>query len=103
MPTQSYHQKNEADGKIEMFHKTIKHDNVYIKEKYNSFYEAEEDIANFIEAYNNSRLHQGIEFVTPYDKYTSKADQIIKTRNQKHQEQIERRKRLNKEAHSKVA
>ncbi|MCK8826054.1 DDE-type integrase/transposase/recombinase [Fuchsiella alkaliacetigena] len=67
----------ESNGKIEVFHKTIKHENVYIKEKYSSFYEAKEDIANFIETYNHSRLHQGIEFVTPYDKYTRKADEII--------------------------
>ena len=54
----------ETNGKIEVFHKTIKYENVYAQEKYQSFYEAREDIEKFIKYYNSERLHQGIEFVT---------------------------------------
>ena len=93
----------ESNGKIEVFHKTIKHENIYIKEKYQSFYEAQDDINQFIETYNHKRLHQGVNFVTPYQKYTGKDKEIIETRNQKHQNAIERRKRLNKVKKSKVA
>ncbi|GAB6138516.1 transposase [Halanaerobaculum tunisiense] len=43
----------ESNGKIEVFHKTIKHENVYIKEKYQSFYKAQKDLNQFIETYNH--------------------------------------------------
>jgi len=93
----------ESNGKIEVFHKTLKHENVYIKEKYQSFYEARDDIEEFIETYNHTRLHQGIEFVTPHQKYTGKAEEIIETRKESHQNAIERRKRLNRAEKSKAA
>lgn len=93
----------ESNGKIEVFHKTLKHENVYIKEKYQSFYEARDDIEEFIETYNHTRLHQGIEFVTPYQKYTGQAEEIIKARKESHQNAIERRKRLNRAENSKAA
>ncbi|MCF8001791.1 MAG: IS3 family transposase, partial [Halanaerobiales bacterium] len=70
----------ETNGKIEVFHKTIKYENVYRKETYQSFYEARDDIEKFIEHYNSERLHQGIEFVTPDQKYNGKADEIIDER-----------------------
>lgn len=93
----------ETNGKIEVFHKTIKYENVYVKEQYQSFYEAKEDIEQFIEYYNSERLHQGIDFVTPDQKYNGKADKIISNRKKKHQTAIERRKRLNRNRNSKVA
>ena len=93
----------ETNGKIEVFHKTLKHENVYIKDEYSSFYEAKEDIKKFIDKYNEQRLHQGIEFVTPYQKYTGKDKEIIKKRKENHQAAIKRRKRLNKSRASKAA
>jgi len=67
----------ESNGKIEVLHKTIKHENLYTKDRYESFYEAERDIKSFLLKYNYDRLHQGINFVTPYEKYSGQADQII--------------------------
>ncbi|MCF8012540.1 MAG: DDE-type integrase/transposase/recombinase [Clostridiales bacterium] len=93
----------ESNGKIEVFHKTIKYENVYIKEQYESYYEAKEDIKNFIEYYNSSRLHQGIGFVTPDQKYNGKEEKIKNQRKQKHQNAIERRKRLNRRQKSNAA
>lgn len=93
----------ETNGKIEVFHKTIKYENVYVKKQYQSYYEAKEDIEQFIEYYNAERLHQGINFVTPEQKYKGKANKIISKRKQKHKEAIERRKRLNRNRNSKVA
>ena len=87
----------ESNGKIEVFHKTLKYENVYVKEQYESFYEAKKDIDKFIEHYNSARLHQGIDFVTPNQKYKGKDKQIKKKRKNKHQKAIERRKRLNQE------
>ncbi|PTW01339.1 transposase InsO family protein [Halanaerobium saccharolyticum] len=93
----------ETNGKIEVFHKTIKYENVYAQEKYQSFYEAREDIENFIDQYNSERLHQGIGFVTPDQKYNGKADKIINERKKKHQSAIDRRKRLNRKRKSTAA
>jgi len=93
----------ETNGKIEVFHKTIKYENVYRKATYQSFYEAREDIENFIDHYNTNRLHQGIEFVTPDQKYNGEADKILDERKKKHQTAINRRKRLNRERKSKAA
>jgi transposase InsO family protein len=93
----------ETNGKIEVFHKTIKYENVYAQEKYQSFYEAKEDIENFIDQYNSERLHQGIEYVTPDQKYNGKADKIIDERKKKHQAAIDRRKRLNQKRKSTAA
>jgi transposase InsO family protein len=56
----------EFNGKIEIFHKTIKHENIYIKEKYQSFYKSQNNINQFIETYNHKHLHHGVNFVTPY-------------------------------------
>jgi len=93
----------ESNGKIEVFHKTVKYENVYVKEKYQSFYEAKEDLEKFIQYYNHQRLHQGIGFVTPYEKHIGKAEQIINERKKKHEKAIERRKRLNRLFASKTA
>jgi transposase InsO family protein len=93
----------ESNGKIEVLHKTIKHENVYTKERYESFYEAERDIKSFLLKYNYDRLHQGINFVTPYEKYSGQAEQIINKRKQRHKEAIERRKRINRKSQSKAA
>jgi putative transposase len=93
----------ETNGKIEVFHKTVKYENVYVKDLYQSYYEAKEDIDNYIKYYNSERLHQGIDFVTPNQKYNGKADKIINNRKKKHQAAIDRRKRLNRKKKSKVA
>ena len=90
----------ECNGKIEVFHKTIKYEHIYVKEQYQSFYEAKEDIEEFIKYYNSERLHQGINFITPNQKYNGQGDKIINQRKQKHKKAIERRKRLNRQQKS---
>ena len=47
----------ESNGKIAVLHKTIKHENVYTKERYESFYQAQKDIKDFLLKYNYDRLH----------------------------------------------
>ena len=81
-------------------HKTIKHENLYTKDRYESFYEAERDIKSFLLKYNYDRLHQGINFVTPYEKYSGQADQIIKKK--KDIKSIKRRKRIIRKRQSKA-
>ena len=93
----------ESNGKIEVFHKTIKYENIYVQKRYENFYEAQEDLDEFIEKYNNDRLHQGIDYVTPQEKHSGKAEKIVKEREKKHKQAIARRKRLNREAKAQAA
>ena len=86
----------ESNGKIEVFHKTIKHERIYIQETYQTFYEAKDDLDNFIRYYAEQRLHQGIGFVTPKDRYMGRDKEIIEQRQRNHQKALEKRKRQNR-------
>jgi transposase InsO family protein len=87
----------ESNGKIEVFHKTLKYEQVYLREAYDTLMEAREDIGTFIDHYNEDRLHQGIDYVTPKQKHEERAEEIIEERKQKHEEAQERRKRINRQ------
>lgn len=87
----------ESNGKIEVFHKTLKYERVYVQERYEHFLQARRDIDRFVQYYNNKRLHQGIDFVTPQQRYTGRDVTILKARKQKHQRAIARRKELNQQ------
>ena len=87
----------ETNGKMEVFHKTLKYERIYLREEYETFGEALGDIEEFIEHYNTERLHQGIDYVTPQQKHEQKAEEIIDRREKNHQEAIQRRKRINRE------
>lgn len=67
-----------------------------MKDVYESLIEAREDIENFIEHYNDDRLHQGIGYITPNQKHRGDAQEIIDERERKHEEAIKRRKRINR-------
>ena len=86
----------ESNGKIEVFHKTVKHERIYIQETYQTFYEAKDDLDDFIRYYAEERLHQGIGFVTPKDRYTGKDKEIIQQRELNHRRALEKRKRQNR-------
>jgi transposase InsO family protein len=87
----------ESNGKIEVFHKTLKYERVYLRETYDSLLEAREDIEEFIEHYNEDRLHQGIDYVTPGQKHKEEAEAIIEQREENHQQAMQRRKRINQQ------
>ena len=86
----------ESNGKIEVFHRTIKYERVYVKEQYKTYYEAKDDLDQFIRYYAEERLHQGIGFVTPLSKYNGKAEKIVSKRKHNHQKAIEKRKQENR-------
>jgi transposase InsO family protein len=65
----------ESQGRIEVFFKTLKYECFYHGE-YQDVYEARRDIEAFIDYYNYQRLHQGIGFITPYQKHTGQAEAI---------------------------
>lgn len=85
----------ESNGKIEVFHKTLKYERVYLREGYEALMEAREDIGTFIDHYNEDRLHQGINYVTPDQKHQGNAEDIVEQREQNHEEAQKRRKRIN--------
>lgn len=52
---------------VESFIKTLKYEEVYLKE-YNSFYDAINNISNFIDnVYNKKRLHSSLDYQSPID------------------------------------
>jgi len=55
------------NAKAESFFKTLKHEEVYLKD-YRSFEEAEANLAQFIEdVYNAKRLHSSLGYVPPIE------------------------------------
>ncbi|MBO8162004.1 MAG: transposase [Thermosipho sp. (in: Bacteria)] len=66
----------ETNGRIEVFHKTLKYEHVYLKDHYPNILVARKEIDAFINYYNYQRLHQGIGFVIPEEMYTGKAEAI---------------------------
>ena len=64
---------------LERFFRTLKQGEVY-HEEYENHYQARDGISKFIDYYNHRRPHQGIGFVTPYQKLTGQGETIIKER-----------------------
>jgi putative transposase len=84
----------EGKGKIERVFKTIKYEEVFPAE-YQSPKEAEEGISRFIQYYNHQRLHQSLSYVTPYERYTGKDQQILSLRKERRKRVAENRKSIN--------
>jgi len=66
---------------LERFFKTLKHGEVYHQESKN-YYQARDGISGFIDHYNNWRPHQGIGFITPYEKLTDRKREFSKSEEQ---------------------
>ena len=58
----------ETNGKIERWFKTVKSEALE-RNEYEDEYEAREVIMEFVDYYNRERLHQGIGYLTPEEKY----------------------------------
>jgi transposase InsO family protein len=69
----------EDQAVLERFFRTIKQGEVYQGE-YENHYQARDGISKFIDYYNHRRPHQGIGFVTPYQKLTGQEQKILKER-----------------------
>lgn len=70
----------QSNGKIEAWHKTLKRECIRPQVP-GSFADAERYIAEFVDEYNNRRLHSGIGYVTPADKLGGKEEAIFAVRN----------------------
>ena len=84
----------QTQGKIERWHQTLK--NRILLENYYMPGDLEQQIAAFIDHYNNRRYHESLSNVTPADAYYGRAPKILQQRKEiKHQTIQARRLRHN--------
>ena len=72
----------QSNGKIERFHFTLKVDAIRSKALL-TVEDARKSVAQFVQYYNNTRLHSPIGFIAPKDKLEGRDRQIIKQRKEK--------------------
>jgi transposase InsO family protein len=72
----------QSNGKIERWHKTVKTTTIRPKAP-NSVEEARKIVGEFVEHYNNVRLHSAIGYVTPADKLAGHENEIWSERDRK--------------------
>ena len=65
----------QSNGKLERYHKTIKSTCIRVKTPL-SLEDARVTVADFVDHYNNNRLHSAIGYVTPDDKLQGRAEII---------------------------
>ena len=80
----------QSNGKLERFHRTIKHDCIRQKTPL-SLDEARRVVGEFVVHYNTVRLHSAIGYVTPQDQLSGLAPEIFTERDRKLAEARERR------------
>ena len=85
-----------TQGKIERYHRSMK--NVVKLEHYYSPWELERAIGRFVEHYNNRRLHESLQNVTPADVYYGRQATILSRRERIKLATLKRRKRMNRRA-----
>ena len=68
----------QTQGKIERWHQTLK--NRILLNNYYLPRELEEQISAFVESYNNKRLHESLNNLTPADVYFGRAQAILEER-----------------------
>ncbi len=72
----------QSNGKLERYHRTIKGDCIRAR-AIESLSDAKRLVAEFVDDYNQHRLHSAIEYVTPQDRLLGKEQEIFKARDEK--------------------
>jgi putative transposase len=85
-----------TQGKIERYHRSMK--NVVKLEHYYSPWELERAIGRFVAHYNDRRLHEALQNVTPADVYYGRQATILARRERIKRATLKRRKRMNQRA-----
>jgi len=80
-----------TQGKIERYHRSMKNQVNLVK--YYFPWELEEEIARFVDYYNNDRYHESLDNVTPADVYYGRREEIL-TRREKIKRRTLRRRKL---------
>lgn len=82
-----------TQGKIERYHRSMK--NQVNLQKYYMPWELEQEIARFVQYYNNHRYHESLDNVTPVDVYYGRHREIITRREQIKRKTLKARRRYN--------
>jgi len=82
-----------TQGKIERYHRTLK--NLINLENYFLPWQLEHKIDEFVEYYNNKRVHESLENLTPADVFHGRAREIKGARDMVKEQALRRRRRLN--------
>ena len=85
----------QSNGKLERYHKTIKGTCIRVRTPL-SMADAIRIVTEFVEHYNNRRLHSAIGYITPKDKLEGKAESILAQRDAKLAAARETRKAMRK-------
>jgi transposase InsO family protein len=80
----------QSNGKIERWHKTLKHETIRIKSP-STLEEARTTVAAFVDHYNNRRLHSALGYIAPADRLADKQQAIWASRDRKLEQARERR------------
>jgi putative transposase len=72
----------QSNGKLERYHRTIKHDCIRQKTPLTSD-EARRVVADFVQHYNQVRLHSALGYVTPADKLAGREQALFDARDRK--------------------
>ena len=72
----------QSNGKLERWHKTIKSTCIRVSTPL-SLPDAQRLVTDFVDKYNNRRLHSSIGYITPYDKLQGRAETIQSDRDAK--------------------
>lgn len=91
----------QSNGKLERFHKTIKRECIRPMTPL-SLDDARRIVADYIEYYNNIRLHSAIGYIAPVDKLNGKDKEIFKERDQKLEAAREQRRIKRQQAHQNI-
>jgi putative transposase len=91
----------QSNGKLERFHKTFKGECIRPKVPL-SLEDARRISAEYIEHYNNVRLHSAIGYVAPADRLTGRDEEIFKERDRKLEEARELRKKKRQKPRTEV-
>lgn len=82
-----------TQGKIERYHRTLK--NSITLRNYYLPGELEHEIAGFVDYYNNARVHEALDNLTPADVYHRRARDIRTARERLKEQTLTRRRRFN--------
>lgn len=83
----------QSNGKIERWHQSLKKECIRPKTPL-SLHDARTVVSEFVEHYNNVRLHSAIGYITPKDKLEGRAERIQAQRERKLADARERRKAM---------
>ena len=72
----------QSNGKLERYHRTIKGACIRVKTPL-SLSDAQRLVTDFVDYYNNRRLHSAIGYITPMDKLQGRAETILAQRDAK--------------------